>query len=221
MQKKTLTLAAAALLGLAAAGSAQAQIANGSFETGTFAGWVTQDLPVPWFPLGVYPGGTVDNFGWGWFNTPTDGVFDAVSGWDGDPSGGTGLIRIAQDAFIIAPTLTFDYRAAWDLASFGATIDRTFTVNIEPNGGGANLQSNLILTAAAGSINFDTGPLNGAVDVSAFLGQTVRISFDLFVPQVFTGPAQFTLDNVQLVPGPGALALLGLAGLRRRRRRSN
>ncbi len=217
MQKKTLTLAAAALLAFAAAGSAQAQIVNGSFETGTFANWVTQDLGDPFFPLGVYLGGTVDTFGWGWSNTPTDGVYDAVSGFDGN---GPGMIRIAQDAFINAPTLTFDYRAAWDL-TFGAIIDRTFTVNIEPNGGGGTLQSDLILTATAGSTNIDTGPLNGAVDVSAFVGQTVRISFDLFVPEAFTGPAQFTLDNVQLVPGPGALALLGLAGLRRRRRRSN
>ncbi|MCH8053443.1 MAG: hypothetical protein IH895_05230, partial [Planctomycetes bacterium] len=167
MQKKTLALAAAALLAFAAAGSAQAQIVNGSFETATFASWVTQDLADPFFPLGVYLGGTVDTFGWGWSNTPTDGLYDAVSGFDGD---GPGMIRIAQDAFINAPLLTFDYRAAWDL-TFGATMDRTFTVNVEPNGGGGNLQSDLILTATAGSTNFDTGPPNGAVDVSAFVGQ--------------------------------------------------
>ena len=217
MQNKTLALGAGALLGFAAAGSAQAQIVNGSFETATFADWVTQDLAVPFFPLGVYLGGTVDTFGWGWTNTPTDGVYDAVSGWDGE---GPGTIRIAQDAFINAPFLTFDYRAAWDL-TFGGVTDRTFTVNIEPNGGGGILQSDLILTAVEGTTVFDTGPLSGAVDVSAFMGQTVRISFDLLVPGAFTGPAQFTLDNVQLVPGPGALALLGLVGLRRRRRRSN
>ncbi len=220
MQKKTLALGAGALLSLSAAGSTQAQIANGSFETGNFASWVTQDLAVPFWPLSVNAAGTTNTFGWPWNNTPTDGQFDALSGWDGDPTGGPNMIRIAQDAFINAPTLTFDYRAAWDL-TFGGGIDRTFTLNIEPNGGGGNLQSDLILTAVQGTTNLDTGPLNGAVDVSAFVGQTVRISFDLFVPEIFTGPAQFTLDNVQLVPGPGALALLGLAGLRRRRRRGN
>ena len=221
MQKITLALGAGLLLGLAAAGTTQAQFVNGSFETGDFSGWVTQDLGGPFFPLGVALGGTVDTFGWGWSNTPTDGIFDAVHGFDGDGfSGPVDMIRIAQDVFINAPTLTFDYRGAWDL-TFGGILDRTFTVNVEPLGGGGNLQTDLILTATQGTTVLDTGPLGGVVDMSAFTGQTVRVSFDWLVPEDFSGPAQFTLDNVRLVPGPGALALLGLAGLRRRRRRRN
>jgi len=221
MQTKTLALGAGALLSLAAAGSAQAQFINGSFESGDFGGWVTQDLGSPFWPLGVAPAGAVNTFGWPWSNTPTDGLFDASHGFDGD--GGTGpvnLIRIAQDVFIDGPTLTFDYRGAWDL-TFGGVLDRTFTVNVEVLGGGANLQSDLILTATQGTTVLDTGPLAGVVDMSAFTGLSVRVSFDWLVPEDFSGPAQFTLDNVNLVPAPGALALLGLAGLQRRRRRRN
>jgi hypothetical protein len=62
-----------------------------------------------------------------------------------------------------------------------------------------NLDSFNILTATAGTIEFDTGDATGVVDLSAFVGQTVRLSFDFFVPQNFTGPAFFQLDNVRIV----------------------
>ena len=74
-------------------------------------------------------------------------------------------------------------------------------MNIEVAGGGANLDSFNILTATAGTIEFDTGDITGVVDLSAFVGQTVRLSFDFFVPENFTGPAFFQLDNVR-VAGP-------------------
>jgi len=76
------------------------------------------------------------------------------------------------------------------MASFGATEDKTFEVNIEPSGGGAPLQTDLILTAEAGTTAIPNSGNNlvGIVDVSAFAGQSVRISFDWFVPQIFTGP---------------------------------
>jgi MYXO-CTERM domain-containing protein len=220
MQRRALGFAFAAAL--VTAGSASAAFTNGSFETGDFAGWVTQDMTGPFFPLGVYAAGTADSFGWGWANTPTDGVFSAYHGWDGDgASGGISAIRIGQDVLIDAPTLEFDYRAAWDL-TFGGFVDRTFDVNVEVAGGGANLQSDLILTAAQGTTMLDTGPLSGTVDMSAFLGQTVRVSFDFSVPEDFVGPAAMDLDNIRLtgIPGPGALALLGLAGIVARRRRA-
>ena len=150
----------------------------------------------PLIPIAAFPAGAAL-----WFNfvTPTEGTWAAAHGWDGD---GPGTIALAQDVAIPAGTasLLFDYRAGWDLVTFCVTPpcqDRTFTVEIEPAGGGVALQSTVVLTTNA-TINPDTGPLLGSVSVAAFAGQTVRISFEWFVPQDFTGPAEFQLDNVRL-----------------------
>jgi len=162
---------------------------------------------------------------------PTQGIFAALPGFDGE---GPGTIRIAQDVVSLKGSnqLVFDYECAWDMASFGATEDRTFEVNIEPSGGGAPLQTDLILTAEAGTTAIPSSPgLVGLVDVSAFAGQAVRISFDWFVPQVFTGPAFCQLDNVSvssiIAPIPtlsewGLIimaAILGIVGFMVMRRR--
>ena len=104
---------------------------------------------------------------------------------------------IAQDMAVPVDTTTisFDYRAAWNV--FAGKEDRTFEVVIRPPGGGAPLQTDLILTAEAGSTVLDTGDLSGEVDVSAFAGQDIRLSFEWFVPEESTGPAFFQLDNVR------------------------
>lgn len=104
------------------------------------------------------------------------------------------------------PELVFDYEAGW---WFGAgladpaTLDRTFEVVVEPSGGGAPMQTTTILTATAGSMNLDTGLLHGSVDLQAFEGQSVRVKFRWNIPESFTGPGFFQLDNVLLGPtGP-------------------
>jgi hypothetical protein len=195
---------------------------------------VTQDLTDPFFPLLVGGAGidqdNTDDFGF-FLSDPTQGIFAALPGFDGE---GPGTIRIAQDVVSLKGSnqLVFDYECAWDMASFGATEDRTFEVNIEPSGGGAPLQTDLILTAEAGTTAIPSSPgLVGLVDVSAFAGQAVRISFDWFVPQVFTGPAFCQLDNVSvssiIAPIPtlsewGLIimaAILGIVGFMVMRRR--
>jgi len=169
---------------------------NPSYETGDFTGWITQDLSAPFWALQV--GGAGLSPGFGFFTSdPTDGTFAALSGWDGN---GPGMIMIEQD--IVLPTgittLEFDYRAAWDLLTYGAVLDRTFTVEIQPFGGGAPLQSDLILNAAAGTLVTDTGDMVGSVDLTSFGGSAVRISFNLWVSEPSSGPAFFQLDNIRL-----------------------
>ena len=56
--KKTCVMTVAVALG--AAGAANAAFINGSFETGNFNGWVTQDLTSPFFTLSVNPAGTAN-----------------------------------------------------------------------------------------------------------------------------------------------------------------
>jgi len=115
-------------------------------------------------------------------------------------------------------TIEFDFRAAWNLVDFcGGCLDRIFDVNIEIAGGGANLANFNILNATSGTTVLDTGDTVGSIDLSGFIGQTVSLNFDWFVPENFTGPAFFQLDNVRSVAGvaePTTLALLalGLAG---------
>ncbi len=192
---------------LAISGAAQAQIVNGSFETGDFSSWVTVDLNVPFFPMMVGPAGISPGFGF-FLSNPTDGVFAALHGWDGDgPGGPPDAIKIAQDVVLPAGAaeIQFDYRAAWD-KTFGATLPREFRVDIEPFGGGPFLQRDVLLIAAPGTTMSDTGDLVGIVDVSSFAGMPIRISFEWTVPETFTGPAFFQLDNVQLIEVPLPLA---------------
>jgi uncharacterized protein (TIGR03382 family) len=160
---------------------------NLGFESGDFTGWSTFDLAGS-FPLTV-------TTAMGPF-MPTDGMFAAIHGFNGN---GPGVIRVFQDMALPpgTSTLEFDYRANWDLTCCGATLDRTFTVHIEPAGGGAPLQSDLVLTAPAGDTTFDTGELVGIIDVSAFAGSTVQVAFEWDVPESLPGPALFLLDDIR------------------------
>ncbi|MCH7807946.1 MAG: hypothetical protein IIB60_01870 [Planctomycetes bacterium] len=170
-------------------------LSNHSFEVGSFSSWVVQDLATPFFTLHV--GGSGESPGFGFFSSqPTDGSLAALHGWDG---AGPGMIVIAQDVMLPrgAQAILFDYRAAWRL-TFGAVLDRTFEVVIRPFGGGPPLEApQLFLVAQAPTTVFDTGDLVGEVDVSAFAGEDVRISFEWWVPENFTGPAFFQLDHIR------------------------
>ncbi len=178
-------------------------LANCSFETGDFTGWGTQDLDFPFFPLGVGPGGIDVGFGF-FISAPTQGTSAALHGFDGDgASGSVNTIEIYQDVALPPGTTTmeFDYRGGWDM-SFGGLLDRTFTVDVEPFGGGAAMQSDLILTAPANTTILDTGPSSATVDLSSFGGDSVRINFVWLVPEDNSGPAFFQLDNVLVTVVP-------------------
>ncbi|MCB9855776.1 MAG: hypothetical protein H6818_08810 [Phycisphaerales bacterium] len=164
---------------------------NLSFESADFSGWMTQDLAVPALSMRIesadFPTGVFEA-------NPTDGIFAMYHGFDG---AGPGVIRIAQEMDLPPGTrdLRFDYRAAWNM--FLATMDRTFSVQIEPAGGGTPLETVLIMTAAAGEVQTDTGDLVGIVDVSAYAGTTVRIAFEWNIPEAFGGPGLFQFDSVR------------------------
>ncbi len=223
---------------IATAGQVPAAIiTNGSFETGDFTDWISTDIGAPFDVQAVLAAGTPTAFA-GFLGPnvviPTHGNFAASNGFDG---GGPGVISLAQDIGVIAPgdLLTFDYRAGYDLNSFGAVLDRFFRVLIEPMGGGGALLDSLVLTApafsdTAGGPNSDTGPLSTAIDLSSLAGTDARVNFVWTVPEDFTGPANAQLDNVRItsaVPEPSSLALfalgtfgMGIVAARRRRRRA-
>jgi hypothetical protein len=219
--KRLLALASFGLLISAVPAHAASFLVNDSFETGDFTGWITQDLASPFFPLSVQTLGSANTFGWPWDSTPTDGLFTAFSGFDGE---GPGTIFLAQDVAVPvgASSISFDWRAAYDLETFGATLNRTFNFEVQPTGGGAPLAVFNLLTALAGTIVNDTGPMTSVIDISAFAGQNVRFAWVMDVPENFTGPAQLQLDNINTVPEPGALLLLaaGSSVIARRFRRA-
>jgi hypothetical protein len=165
---------------------------NRSFETGDFTGWTTQDLPFPLDPLAVLPAGSPLFFS---FTTPSDGVFSAGHGYDGDP----GVIKIAQDVVVSQAQLRFDYRTEW---SISGALPRPFDVVIRTPGGGLEIGRLNILLASG--VQPDTGIVTELVDLSPFKGLDVQICFEWTIPESFTGPAQFELDNICLVkPCPG------------------
>jgi uncharacterized repeat protein (TIGR01451 family) len=170
-------------------------VTNCSFETGDFTGWITDDLSSPFFPLQV-AGDGISSFSGLFLSDPTRGDYAALHGFDGI----TGTIRVAQDIFLPpdAATLEFDYRAAWDLDSFMPPFgeDRLFQVAIGPSGGGSPYMTSTVLTAYTGTIVPDTGNFLGVVDVSSHADNPVRVSFQWLIPNEFTGPAFFQLDNV-------------------------
>lgn len=184
-----------------------AQIVNGSFETGDFTGWTSVDILGPFYPQSVSGPGFSP---WGGFflSTPTDGSFAAVNGFDGT---GPGVIRLHQDALIDQAQLAMDIRAAADLALIPAILPRTFSVIIEPAGGGPPLQTDDLFTATPGVLLNDSGSLAVTVDVSAFRNTTVRVVLEWDIPESFSGPGFFQVDNIRLESGPGPVLSLSAA----------
>ena len=176
-------------------------VTNGSFETGDFTDWVATDIGTPFVPIQVRANGYSP--GYGLFScAATDGVYSATSGFDG---GGPGTIQYAHDITVSAttPLLAFDYRVGWDMFDYtGSTQPRTFTVTVQPSGGGATLATTVELTAQPDTIDLDTGVLHGTVDLSAYAGTAIRVCFNINVPEYFTGPGFFELDNVRLTSSP-------------------
>ena len=167
-------------------------ISNGSFEMG-FTGWTYSDLNSVPLPVLIRTNGFSPGYGL-FSNVATDGTHAVTSGFDGS---GPGVIRLSHDVAVTAaePFLRFDWRAGWVTPS--ARLSRTFSVTIEPVGGGPVLQSTVLLTVAEHTMTLDTGAQTGVADLSAFIGTTVRVCFDLTVPESNMGPAYFQLDNVR------------------------
>ena len=180
-------------------GAAHECVENSSFETGDLSDWTFTDLSDPFFAGAVVSEGATSFAGF-FTAAPTDGDFTFATGFDGN---GPGVISLNQDLMVGGGSLTFDYQAEWSF--FSGSLDRTFSVVVRDLNGTV-LQSDLLLTAVAGT-STGTGPQQGSVDLSAFSGQTVNIAFEWDVPENFTGPAFFTLDNVSCSGVTGSVTI--------------
>ena len=174
-------------------------LVNGSFETGDFTGWATQDLTSPLSTLSVQP------------FAATDGLVGVHTGFDGNGGPGNDRIWVAQDVdltgiFLVA--VRFDW--AVPFCDNRGTLDREFRVVIEPAGGGAPLATFPIFVCEAFGgmlpppleqppIPGGGGPVDDQViDLSGYANQPIRLKFEWFVPEDYTGPAEAYLDDVVL-----------------------
>ncbi|MCA9427488.1 MAG: hypothetical protein KC940_25250 [Candidatus Omnitrophica bacterium] len=176
-------------------------IENGSFEAGNFTGWTAQTAGFASIPWNVIGAGSVAGTGMQ-PSAPQDGSYVAWNGFDG---GGPMNFILFQDVSIPADnvaTLSWAHRVQWNF-SIGrpATLPRVFDVLVRDPTSGAVLETLLTFETGIQSTTptGDTGWTNNSFDLSAYAGQTVRIEFVEYIPEVLTGYGQFELDSVSLV----------------------
>jgi hypothetical protein len=187
--------------------SADCQLPNGGFETGGFAPWTTVTGPgeelTPWI---VTTDGSSGYFGNG---VPFEGTHFAQNGFDGD----AGLFydiyqEIAIPACATSAILKWSERIQWNMVPYGATQPRIYVVSLQPAGGGAPLAV-LYTMNLNPRTSGDTGYVSHSVDLLSaapgIAGQTVRINFHEYIPETYTGPAQFDLDGISLICNSKAL----------------
>jgi MYXO-CTERM domain-containing protein len=194
---------------------------------------------------------TIDNFGVsitgqgdGAFTTPNNitGPFTRRSAYNtsgalivGDSSiSGTGAgfasLSVAQDADLLRGAALFYYTGSLDLSLPGSSFQLTISnltnpgttriglaVNNFNSGAGAALTvaANGVLTFSRASI--EAAMLPGATNWSAIT--SVKVYF--YGAGGGSGTSTFDVSNFQAVPAPGAVALLGAAGVVGMRRRRN
>lgn len=215
----------AAAMAVASVGaSATAVLVNGGFESG-LTGWAV---------TGGNSGGCDTNFNASTTGTasgcsgyapipaafvaPASGSYAAYASFDGN---GPEHHTITQAFGIAAGTTMLDIN--WqDALGFGNgwifPQPRVYSVNLLKADG--TLEATLLsesFTNQSGGIlqGWTTHDINASIYLSD-LGAGGKLQFDLYVPQSFTGPGVFALDNVAVtttttVPEPASLALAGLA----------
>jgi hypothetical protein len=170
---------------------------NGGFETGDFSNWVAGDNGVePLDPWMVGPQG----FGYFGLSDPIEGEFDAINGFDGD----AGYEAWLYQDIPVPPegaTVTFNDRIQYDSLDIPSSLPRIYEVQVRDLGGAllrVLYHEEILINMAPFT---DTGWRARSFDLSDFAGDMIRLQINLFVPENFTGPASFEVDNFALTNG--------------------
>ncbi len=177
------------------AANTQSLINNGSFETGDFTGWIVSDTVNTSPTLAVRTNGASLGF---FTASASDGTKSATHGFSGTAAG---TIAISQDVIVAAggvASLAFTYRLAWSTIGSSASSGRTFRLTVQPAGGGAELLSQTVFSAAPNTAGFQSTNTPVTVDLTAFAGQSIRVGFITDIPAGDAGNGSFQLDNVRL-----------------------
>jgi hypothetical protein len=181
-------------------GLAAPEFSNGGFESGDFSGWVVGDNGLS--PL--WPWSVCSSFSCGWFlnNEPVEGLFGPVNGFDGSAGYEAFLF---QDVEVPAQggSIALADRIQFDSLGIPSSQPRIYELQLrDVNDDVLELlhQEEIFLD---GQPFTDLGWRQRSFDISVHAGEIVRLYVRLFVPEEFTGPAQFELDDVRLIPGDG------------------
>jgi len=238
-----MTIAAALGLGAATTATAAELLTNGGFETGTFSGWSATSTQQTSFQASLNDGQNsqiVSGGGSGgpvwylrnqsanYFGTPQTPItgYSAFNGFDGD----AGIFSLRQAFSIAGPVASaiLGFSFATQASYTGAA--RTMDANILALNGSVAFNAFHYVLPFNNSSSWSVS--NNAIDITAALKTlgtgTYYLAFEQTIPQSYTGPAAFAIDNVSLsattsnVPEPGALVILGagLVGLGVARRRA-
>ena len=207
--------------------SAMEVVTNGGFETGSLNGWSVVNLGDGGCGTNTWTVNSIGGHGCsgnvGNMTAPTNGTFAAYNTFDGP----AGTLQISQQltlpGSLASATLSFFDTVRMHIGSRPRTFsidlyDATNTTLLD------NLYSQSFQNVNQGWVSHLVDVTNGLLDNA---GQTVTLRISNIVPDSFTGPAGFGIDDISLnvtsseVPEPGSLALVGvaLAGLAASRRK--
>ncbi|MEZ6069156.1 MAG: DVUA0089 family protein [Pirellulales bacterium] len=177
-------------------------VENGGFETGNFSGWTTTTTAQPFRPWAVSGAGDGGGFDLD-VTAPQDGNFVAWNGFDGI---GPMTFTMSQDIVIPAAApaalLQWQDRVQWNFQLGDvATEPRTYDVQVRDPATNALIETIYSFSTSTQDVNptGDTGWLSHAVDLSAYIGSTIRLQFEEYIPQSSTGPAQIEFDAISLI----------------------
>jgi hypothetical protein len=192
---------------IAEAAAVPGSIYNGGFETGNFIGWVYGDNGLepldPWqvcqdSSCGFFfnPADGMPN------NTPKEGVFEALNGFDGEAGYEAYLYQDIEVPLEGGQISLYD-RIQYDGLDIPSTMPRVYEIQVR------DLNNNILQVLfhkeimLNGQPETDLGWQQRILNISNYAGEMIRIYIQLSVPETFTGPAQIEFDDFRLI-GPAS-----------------